>query len=150
MELRDSSDRAVTAANARIVTGRKWRAKEEVQKVIGRLQHQEVVGVVQTGRAGLGWSDPPILWSKASRKERKDLVVDEVTRIEQEELRVKSVAQGQQGRWTTWECVASRAINWAEFWKLPQARLSFLIRATYGTLPSPRNRPSMARHRTIL
>lgn len=98
MELRDSSDRAVTAANARIVTGRKWRAKEEVQKAIGRLQHQEVVGVVQTGRAGLGWSDPPILWSKASRKERKDLVVDEVTRIDQKELRVRgSRGDGQPG-----------------------------------------------------
>ncbi|KAJ8397342.1 hypothetical protein AAFF_G00438910 [Aldrovandia affinis] len=76
---------------------------------------------------------------EASRKERKDLVVSEITRIEQEELRVKSVAQGQQGRWTTWEGVASRAINWADFWKLPQARLSFLIRATYDTLPSPQN-----------
>lgn len=52
---------------------------------------------------------------------------------------MKSVAQGQQGRWTTWECVASRAISWAEFWKLPQDPLSFLIRATYGSLPSPQN-----------
>ena len=51
--------------------------------------------MVQSGRAGLGWSDPPILWSKASWKERKGLVVAEVTRIEQEELRVKAVAQGQ-------------------------------------------------------
>ncbi len=117
---------------------RKWRAKEEVQKVMGKLQHKQIVGMVQTGRAD-GWSEPPILWSKASNKERKDLVVEEVTRIEQEELRVRSVAQGQQGRWTTWEGVANRAISWAEFWKLPQARLSFLIRATYNTLPSPKN-----------
>lgn len=106
---------------------------------MGRLQHQQIVGMVQAGRAGLGWSEPPILWFKASRKERKDLVVAEVTRIEQEELRVRSVAQGQQGQWTTWEGVASRAISWAEFWKLPKARLSFLIRATYDTLPSPKN-----------
>nr|XP_055073968.1 uncharacterized protein LOC129453655 [Misgurnus anguillicaudatus] len=121
MELRDSTDRTVADANARVETGRKWRAKEEVQKVIGRLQHQQIVGMVQTGQAGLGWSEPPILWSKASRKERKDLVVVEVTRIEQEELRVRSVTQGQQGRWTTWEGIAS------------------LIRATYDTLPCPKN-----------
>ncbi len=95
MELRDSSDRAVADVNARVETGRKWRAKEEVQKVMGRLQHNQIVGMVQTGLAGLGWSEPPILWSKASKKERKDLVVAEVTRIEQEELRVRSVAQGQ-------------------------------------------------------
>ncbi|CAJ1071391.1 PREDICTED: uncharacterized protein LOC107738138 [Xyrichtys novacula] len=128
MELRDSSDRTVAEANARVATGRKWKAVDEVQKVMGRLQHQEVVGRVQTGRAGLEWTDPPILWSKANRKERKDLVVAEVTRVEQEELRVKSVAQGQQGRWTNWEGVTNRAMNWADFWKVPQARLSFLIR----------------------
>ncbi len=135
MELRDSSDRAVADVNARVETVRKWRAKEEVQKM-ERLQHKQIVGMVQTRRAGLGWSEPPILWSKASKKERKDLVVAEVTRIEQEELRVRSVAQGQQGQRTTWENVANRAISWAEFWKLPQARLSFLIRATYDTLPT--------------
>ncbi|CAJ1057413.1 PREDICTED: uncharacterized protein LOC107738138 [Xyrichtys novacula] len=131
MELRDSSDRTVAEANARVATGRKWKAVDEVQKVMGRLQHQEVVGRVQTGRAGLGWTDPPILWSKANRKERKDLVVAEVTRVEQEELRVKSVAQGQQGRWTNWEGVTNRAMNWADFWKVPQARLSFLIREMF-------------------
>lgn len=90
MEVGESLDRTVAEANARVATGRKWRAVE-VQKAMGRLQHQEVVGRVKTGWAGLGWSDPPILWSKANRKERKDLVVAEVTRVEQEELRVKSV-----------------------------------------------------------
>jgi len=72
----DSSDRAVPDANARVETGSK-----EVQKVMGRLQYQQVVGMVQTWQAGLGWSEPPILWSKASKKERKDLVVAEVIRI---------------------------------------------------------------------
>ena len=139
MELRDSSDNAVKDMHPRVATGRKWRAEEEVQKAATRLQHQEVVGRVQTGRTGLGWGDPPTLWSRADKKERKDLVVAEVTRMEQEQYRVQAVAQGQQGRWTTWEGVASRAINWADIWKLPQARLSFLIRATYDTLPSPRN-----------
>ncbi len=127
MELRDSSDRAMADVNARVETGRKWRAKDEVQKVMGRLQHQQIVGMIQTGRAGLGGREPPILWSKASRKEKKDVGVAEFTRIEQKELRVRSVAQRQQGRWTTWEGFASRTISWLEFWKLPQARLSFLI-----------------------
>ncbi len=43
MELRDSSDRAEADVNSRVETGRKWRAKEEVQKVIGRLQHKQIV-----------------------------------------------------------------------------------------------------------
>ncbi len=139
MELRDSSDEAVKNVHARVATGRKWRAEEEVQKAVSRLQHQEVVGRVQTGQAGLGWGDPPSLSSRADKKERKDLVVVEITKMEQEQYRVQAVAQGQQGRWTTWEGVTSRVVSWADFWKLPQARLSFLIRATYDTLPSPRN-----------
>lgn len=80
-----------------MVTGRRWRAEVEVQKAVSRLQHQEVVGRVQTGRTGLGWGDPPIMWSRASRKERKDLVISEVTKRAEEEYRVKAVAQGQEG-----------------------------------------------------
>ncbi len=52
---------------------------------------------------------------------------------------MRSVAQGLQGRLTTWEGVASRAVSWAEFWKLPQAQLIFLIMAIDDTLPSPKN-----------
>ena len=33
----------------------------------------------------------------------------------------------------------NRAVTWADMWRIPQVRLSFLIRATYDTLPSPRN-----------
>ncbi|KAJ8339289.1 hypothetical protein SKAU_G00360750 [Synaphobranchus kaupii] len=105
MELRESSDETVKDMHASVRSGRKWRAEEEVDKAMSRLQHQEVVGRVQTGRAGLGWGDPPCLWSRANKKERKDLVVSEITRMEQEEYRMKTVAQAQQGRWTMWEGV---------------------------------------------
>lgn len=39
----------------------------------------------------------------------------------------------------TWEGVADRSMSWSDLWKIPQARLSFLIRSTYDTLPCPRN-----------
>lgn len=107
-------------------TGRKLEAEEERPKTVSRLQHQEVVGRVQTGRAGLEWGDPASLWSRSSKKERKDLVVSEVAKTGQDKYRVKAVAQGQQGHWTTWESVG-------------QARLSFFIRATYDTLPCRRS-----------
>lgn len=54
MELGDFSDWSVAEADARVGTGRRWRAKEEVQKVTARLQNQEVVGMVQIGRPVLG------------------------------------------------------------------------------------------------
>ncbi|XP_074530869.1 LOW QUALITY PROTEIN: interferon-induced very large GTPase 1-like [Halichoeres trimaculatus] len=93
MELRDSSDETVRDMKARVVTGRKWKAQEEVQKAVGRLQHQEVVGKVQTGRAGLGWGDLPKMWSRANRRERKDLVITEVTKMAEEEYRWLGVEQ---------------------------------------------------------
>ncbi len=33
----------------------------------------------------------------------------------------------------------SNYLSWSDLWKIPQARLSFLIRSTYDTLPCPRN-----------
>lgn len=69
-----------------------------MQRTAYRLQHQEVVSMVQTGRAGIRWNNPPCPWSRARKKERKDTVVAEIASMEQEELRVKAVAQGQQGR----------------------------------------------------
>lgn len=66
-------------------------------------------------------------------------MISEVRREAEEGYKVVAVTQSQQGRWTTWEAVADRSITWSDLWKLPQARLSFLIRATYDTLPSPQN-----------
>lgn len=45
----------------------------------------------------------------------------------------------QQGSWTTWEAVTNRAITWDNMCRIPQARLSSLIRSTYSSFPSPRN-----------
>lgn len=46
----------------------------------------------------------------------------EVTKIEYEELRVCGT-KGQQGQWKLGKNVTSRAIRWAQFWKLPQPTL---------------------------
>ncbi|KAL6461854.1 hypothetical protein MHYP_G00299990 [Metynnis hypsauchen] len=77
LELRESTDRSVRNANIGVLTGRKWNAQTKLDQAISRLQHQETVGRVQVGRAGLGWGDVPRFWSKANRKERKEMVVAE-------------------------------------------------------------------------
>lgn len=139
LELRESSDQLVRAAGLQIRTGRKWKAQEEVDTAISRLKHREVVGRVQKGRAGLGRSKPDRFWSKASKEERKAMVVAEVTRTELERFNIKAVSQSRQGGWMSWEGVTDRSLSWSDLWKIPQARLSFLIRSTYDTLPCPRN-----------
>ncbi len=67
------------------------------------------------------------------------MVVAEVTRTEQERLNIKAVSQSRQGGWMSWEGVRDRHLSWSDLWKIPQARISFLIRSTYDTLTCPRN-----------
>lgn len=38
-----------------------------------------------------------------------------------------------------WEGITDRSMSWSDLWKIPQARLNFLIRSTYDTLPCPQN-----------
>ena len=66
-------------------------------------------------------------------------MVNEVTRLEQERFHIKAVFQGPQGAWTRWDATVYRRISWADIWRMPQARLSFLVRAAYDSLPCPRN-----------
>ncbi|KAL2099527.1 hypothetical protein ACEWY4_003921 [Coilia grayii] len=139
LELRESTDQLVRAAGSQVRTGRKWKAQEEVDRAISRLKHREVIGRVQEGRAGLGRSETPLFWSRASKKQRRAMVVAEVARTEQDRLRVKAVSQSRQGGWMSWEGVTDRPMSWSDLWKIPQARLSFLIKSTYDILPCPRN-----------
>ncbi|KAJ8350642.1 hypothetical protein SKAU_G00257720 [Synaphobranchus kaupii] len=76
---------------------------------------------------------------KASKRERKAMVVTEVARSEQERYTIKAVRQSRQGGWSSWEGIMDRPMTWPDLWKIPQARISFLIRATYNTLPCPQN-----------
>lgn len=135
----ESTDQSVREANIKIGTGRKWKAHAEVDQAICRLQHKEIIGRVQAGRAGFGHGEVPKFWSKASKKERKELVITEVRNIENERQKIKAVAQGCQGNWTMWENVVARNISLADLWKIPRARLSFMFRATHDILPCPRN-----------
>lgn len=77
--------------------------------------------------------------SNTKKKERKDLSISKVPKMYEESYIITVVSHCQQGKWSTWEDVTSWTFIWADMWSTPQARLSFLIRATYNTLPSPRN-----------
>lgn len=72
-----------------------------VDRAISQLKHQEVMGVVQSGRIGLGWGPAAKRWSKTNIKERQ---VSEVMRMEEEAYKIKAVENsigeggGQPGR----------------------------------------------------
>lgn len=100
LELKDSSDHLIRSARNTIRTGRKWKVPAEVENAITSLQHKEVMGLTQTGRAGLGWDTLQQFWSKATKKQHKTMVVNEVTRVGQERFHIKAISQGSQGDWT--------------------------------------------------
>jgi len=79
------------------VGGYKWKTQNEVEYAISSLQHREVMGLVQTNRAGLGSCELlQQLWLEATKRQQKTMVVDEVTRLEQECFHVKAISQGSQ------------------------------------------------------
>lgn len=93
LKLRQSSDQLVRNSGTKIWTGRAWKAEDCVDNAIARLKHQELTRRTQQERCGVGWGEPKPVWSKASRKEQKQLVVTEVTKMEEDRLLVKSFRQ---------------------------------------------------------
>lgn len=55
------------------------------------------------------------------------MVVEEVTRVEQEWYLIKAVSQGKQGAWTRWEETTSWVVSWADVWGQGQQQLYLLL-----------------------
>ena len=138
MLYRDSKDIKVASAGVVVKTGRKWCAKEAVQRAEARLQHSVIVGNVAVGRAGLGQYHRP-QYGKASDKEKRKMVQDEIRKEEEEFRKIKAVTMSHQGAWTKWEGIEEKKISWTELWKSDNTRIQFLIKSVYNVLPSPAN-----------
>ncbi|KAK9524409.1 hypothetical protein VZT92_016805 [Zoarces viviparus] len=139
MTLRDSRDKIISNAALPLATGRKWKPSNAVQQATSTLRHKDIVGQVQQGREGLGLTASEPTWRKATTSERRKLVVEEVRREEEVARSAKAVSLVKQGQWTLWEGVERRKISWRELWEMEATRISFIIRATYDVLPSPKN-----------
>ena len=138
MMLQESTDPVVREVQPTLKTGRKWKVNEEVAAAREMLELKEVTGYTQTNRRGFGHGEIK-WWSKASCKERRDMIISEVRKSEDDKRVQKAVQQSQQGQWTTWEEVLQRSLTWNDIWKMAPLRLSFIIRATYDLLPTGSN-----------
>ena len=137
--LRYSKDNEIRENPPEVRTYRKWIAEQEVDRAISSLKHQDVVGLTQTGRSGFGLT-PFKPFSMSKEKERRDAVIREVRRTEQENRHLHLVQCGQQGQCLRWEeRVIERKLKWNEIWEWEPARLSFLLKSTYDMLPTPAN-----------
>ena len=137
MTLRDSKDSRISEAGVQTRTGRKWSANKEVRQAEDMLAIRDIIGNTCIGRQGLGLSKFN-QWSSATGKERRDMVLSEVRKVEEDNRRAKSVELGQQGAWTRWN-LPERKLTWSDIWKMEPLRIRFLLRSVYDVLPSPTN-----------
>jgi len=137
MTLRDSKDRKVSKAGVQVRTGRKWVAISSVSQAESMLELRDIMGNTCIGRQGLGMQHFQ-QWKKADGKEKRDMILKEIRREEEDRRRSKSVQLVQQGAWMRWDLPA-RKITWSELWRLDPFRISFMLRSVYDTLPSPSN-----------
>uniref|UniRef100_A0A3B1K6T8 Reverse transcriptase domain-containing protein n=1 Tax=Astyanax mexicanus TaxID=7994 RepID=A0A3B1K6T8_ASTMX len=139
MQLLGSKDGLVKATAPVTRSGRKWNAREATQAARRALEHRDVVGQVQNGRAGLGLGDSWKAFGKATSPEKRHMVTGFIREQEEEARRAKAAGQSKQGQWMRWESVEKRRITWRELWGLDTGRIKFLLGATYDVLPTPQN-----------
>ena len=138
MMLSESPDQVIRDCAPTLDTGRKWSVTETVGDAKSRLEINEIVGAVTTARHGVGW-EKSRWFSKESPQVRREMVVDEVRKMEEERRNAQAVGQAQQGRWTCWETVEQRQLKWSDLWCMEPQRISFLLCSSYDQLPTPAN-----------
>ena len=104
MTLRDSEDQVIRDNLPEVKTGMKWSAREEVEAMESCLQHKDIIGATQSGRAGLGMQKHTYFY-RASSYEKRKLVADEIRASQEEARQTKAAGLVQHGTWTRWETI---------------------------------------------
>ena len=138
--MRDSPDQIIQQTNPEIRTGTKWSASTAVQEAECSLKIKDIMGITQTGRAGLGFTTPSHQWfSNANPKTRRNLVINELHSFEEEKRKAIAVGQAKQCAWSSWRSVEPRKLGWPTLFAMEPLLISFLMRATYDLLPTEVN-----------
>ena len=136
--LEESADPCIRNAAIKVDGGSKVNTPSEVKEARTRLQMKEITGIANRGREGLGMRKRSY-YSTSSKKERRDMVVETVREKEEEQRVVNMTSLSKQGANLRWE-VPQRYLKQEDLIKMPEARLSFLIKAVYDLLPTPANK----------
>ena len=67
-------------------TGRKWDVSEAVSQAKSRLEHKEIVGMVCVRKQGIGYNGSQQWLSKAKKKDKRDMLVQEIRNIEEQDI----------------------------------------------------------------
>ena len=137
--LKESKNNMVSQAGITMNTGRKWDVSEAVSQAKSRLEHKEIVGMVCVGKQGIGYNESQQWWSKAKKRDKRDMLVQEIRNTEEGQRHTKAVSMQSQGAWMKWEEVLPKKITWSELWKMEPLRIKFCLRSVYDVLPTPTN-----------
>ena len=84
----ESSDPCIRGAEIEVDAGRKVNTGKEIVEAKSRLRMQEVTGIPNRGREGLGMRKMQF-YSKSSSKDRRDMIVSTVREKEEEQRVIK-------------------------------------------------------------
>ena len=136
--LETSKDDCVRNADINLDAGRKWKVSAAIEEARSKLQLQEIAGIANVGREGLGLRHRQY-YSKSTDRERKKLVVQKVREAEEERRLVKIGELSKQGRSLKWQ-VQQRCIKDADMRRTSEAAFQFVFKAVYDLLPTPQNK----------
>ena len=118
--------------------GRKADTEKSVEQAKEKLKEEQVAGIPNRGREGLGLK-PRKYFEDSSKKERRKMIVEKVREAEEERRTVRMTGLAKQGRHLRWE-VPERKISSRDLVMMPEDRLKFLVKSVYDLLPTPQNK----------
>ena len=136
--LEDSKDDCISRADISLDAGRKWKVGDAVEDAKTRLRLQDIAGIANLGREGLGMNLRKY-YEGSSQKEKKQLIVNKIREAQEEERLVRITSLAKQSRPLDWG-VQQRVIKEKSIFGMPEAQLQFAIKAVYDLLPTPANK----------
>lgn len=133
-----SKDECIKNADINVDAGRKWNIRQEVEEAKSRLYLQEIAGIANVGREGIGMTHRQY-YSTSNERERRKLIVQQVREKEEETRRFKIATLSKQAASSRWE-VPERKLSHREIINTSEISLQFLIKSVYDLLPTPANK----------
>ena len=110
----------------------------EIEDVKSRLRMQELTGILNVVRGGLGTRTTK-LYSKCSSKEKRDLIIKTIRDKEEERKVVHITALSKQGAHLKWE-VPQKRISKEDLTSIAEEKMRFLMKSVDYLLPTPANK----------
>ena len=138
MTFNQSKDECIRNAGIEVDAGPKTNTQGAVLEAKSRLRMQELVGVPNKGKEGLGMRRRQYYGSSSDR-EKRDMIIKTVRDREEESRIVKMTGFPNQGANLRWE-VPQRQLKHNDIIRSSDDKLKFLIKSVYDVLPTPANK----------